>query len=46
VWRDLLWRDWSDLRDQVCRLVLGNLTAEEWSEYAPEVEPGATCPGA
>jgi WD40 repeat protein len=46
VWRDLLWRDWSDLRDQVCRLVLGKLTEEEWSEYAPEVEPGTTCPGA
>jgi WD40 repeat protein len=45
VWRDIVWSDLADLRDQVCNLVLGKLTSDEWNEYAPDVKPGTMCPG-
>jgi WD40 repeat protein len=44
VWRGILWQDQADLRAQVCRLVVGNLTRGEWDEVAPGLAYRSTCP--
>ena len=43
LWDGILWRDLSDLRAQVCRLVVGNLTESEWLELAPGLPYRTTC---
>lgn len=35
LWEGILWRDVADLKRQVCSLVLGNLTKDEWQQLAP-----------
>ena len=44
LWEGILWRDLGELREQVCRLVAGNLTRAEWAELAPGIAYRATCP--
>jgi WD40 repeat protein len=44
LWDGILWDGPADLRRQVCRLVVGNLTKSEWSEVAPGLAYRATCP--
>ena len=34
----------ADLRSEVCRLVVGNLTRSEWGELAPGIAYRTTCP--
>jgi len=43
LWEGILWRDFADLRDQVCQLVVGNLTRAEWEELAPGLAYHVTC---
>ncbi len=43
-WKGILWRDDDDLRAQVCRLVVGNLTRIDWDAYAPGLPYRTTCP--
>ena len=44
LWQGILWRDFADLRSEVCRLVVGNLTKSEWGELAPGLAYSTTCP--
>jgi WD40 repeat protein len=44
LWDGILWRDRQDLENQVCRLVVGNLTESEWTELAPGIAYRRTCP--
>ena len=41
--RNVLWRDFADLRTRVCNLVWGNLTKTEWATYAPGLPAHKTC---
>ena len=43
LWDGILWRDFSDLETQVCRLVVGNLTESEWGQLAPGLAYRTTC---
>jgi WD40 repeat protein len=43
VWKGILWRDDDDLRASMCRLVVGNLTRQEWRRFAPTEQYHATC---
>jgi WD40 repeat protein len=43
LWRLAHWRDYRDLRQQVCSLVAGNLTKHEWKELAPSVPFQTPC---
>jgi WD40 repeat protein len=43
LWQGLFWRDFSDLRAQVCRLVVRNLTETEWTQLVPGLPYRATC---
>jgi WD40 repeat protein len=45
LWEGILWRDFDDLREMVCRLVVGNLTEREWRALAPGLSYRTTCPG-
>ena len=40
LWRGFLWHDLADLRTQVCRLVAGSLTSDEWLALAPASRTG------
>jgi WD40 repeat protein len=44
VWDGMLWSDLDDLREQVCSLVAGNLTREEWQQLVPGLAYRTTCP--
>ena len=44
LWEGILWSDPADLRREVCRLVIGNLTRSEWGELAPGLAYRTTCP--
>jgi WD40 repeat protein len=44
LWEGVLWRDFDDLKRQVCSLVVGNLTRAEWAELAPGLSYRTTCP--
>jgi WD40 repeat protein len=44
LWKGILWRDGGDLMQQVCRLVVGNLTRIDWDSYAPGLSYRTTCP--
>ena len=43
LWEGVLWRNFGDLRKQVCGLVGGKLTAAEWEELVPGIRHHATC---
>jgi WD40 repeat protein len=45
LWRGLFWRDTSDLEQQVCRLVVGNLAPTEWAGVAGGLPYRPSCPG-
>jgi WD40 repeat protein len=38
------WGKWPDLRDKVCRSVVGNFTPTEWDALAPNIRFRSTCP--
>jgi hypothetical protein len=38
------WRNLADLEAQVCGLVVGNLTRNEWATLAPGLADRTTCP--
>ena len=42
-WKGVLWRDETDLRAQVCGLVIGDLTKAEWAAIAPALPYRTTC---
>jgi WD40 repeat protein len=44
LWEGILWRDFADLKTQVCRLVVSTLTRPEWDEFAPGLPYHRTCP--
>ncbi|MGZ4314456.1 MAG: toll/interleukin-1 receptor domain-containing protein [Gaiellaceae bacterium] len=43
LWKGILWRDLADLRAQVCALVVGDLTPDEWKAIAPGLAYRRTC---
>ena len=45
LWKGFLVDGFADLRDQVCSLVVGNLTKTEWTELAPGLGYRTTCAG-
>jgi hypothetical protein len=44
LWEGILWTDVDDLEAQVCDLVVGNLTEDEWGSLAPGLVYRKTCP--
>ena len=44
LWKGVLWRDFADLKQQVCSLVVGNLTKDEWQQVAAGIPYHTTCP--
>jgi len=44
LWGDILWRDFDDLKQMVCSLVVVNLTRSEWQGLAPGLAYHTTCP--
>jgi WD40 repeat protein len=43
LWTGIFWRGFADVRDQVCRLVVGDVTPVEWEQYAPGLDYRTTC---
>jgi WD40 repeat protein len=43
LWRDILWRNPRELRASVCRLVVGELTKNEWAELVSAVPYRSSC---
>jgi WD40 repeat protein len=44
LWSGFLWRDFAELRNQVCRLVGTGLSQTEWALYAPGIAYQHSCP--
>jgi WD40 repeat protein len=44
LWEGIFWRDFDELKQQVCSLVAGNLTRDEWEELAPGLAYRSSCP--
>jgi WD40 repeat protein len=44
VWRNILWRNTGELRDEVCRFVGTGLDRAEWAQYAAGISYRASCP--
>jgi WD40 repeat protein len=44
VWPGFLWRDFTELRNQVCSLVGTGLSRTEWTLYAPGIAYQDSCP--
>jgi WD40 repeat protein len=44
LWDVIRWRNFDDLKQQVCRLMAGNLTEAEWQDLVPGVAYHVTCP--
>ena len=44
LWPGILWHDTDDLKEQVCELVVGNLTRAEWDALVPGLTDPITCP--
>jgi hypothetical protein len=42
-WDGIIWRNYDDLRESICRTVLGNLTRDEWRKFGPTEPYHATC---
>jgi WD40 repeat protein len=43
LYKDILWRNATDLRRKVCTLVIGDLTKTEWAMLAPGLQYRKTC---
>ncbi len=43
LWGGIFWKDFADLKTQVCSLVVGNLTRTEWTSLAPGLAYRTTC---
>ena len=43
LYKDILWRNATDLRRKVCTLVIGDLTKTEWARLAPGLQYRKTC---
>ena len=43
LWEGIFWRDFADLREQVCGLVVGNLTQIEWHRVTLERDYRPVC---
>ena len=44
VWRNIFWRNFEELQNEVCGLVGGSLSRAEWNQYAPGIDYQKTCP--
>jgi WD40 repeat protein len=44
LWEGILWRDFDDVKAQVCDLAVGNLTTAEWRGLVPGLPYRAPCP--
>ena len=44
LWPGFLWRDFTELRNQVCSLVGTGLSRTEWTLYAPGIAYQDSCP--
>jgi WD40 repeat protein len=45
LWQGFLWSSYQEVRDEVCNLVVGRLSASEWAAVAPGLAYSTTCPG-
>ena len=45
LWQGFLWRDFADLKQQVCSLVVGNVSRDDWRDLAPGLAYRTTCSG-
>jgi WD40 repeat protein len=43
LWTNILWHDAAGLRQQVCKLVTGDLTRAQWAQLVPGVAYHTTC---
>ena len=43
LWTGLLWRDFAELRDEVCQLVGSGLSKSEWTQYAAGIPYHNSC---
>jgi WD40 repeat protein len=43
LWEGVLWHDLDDLREQVCSLVAGDLSRDEWASITPAIAYRKTC---
>jgi WD40 repeat protein len=44
VWEKIFWRNFDQLRTEVCKLVGGSLSRAEWTQFAPGIDYQKTCP--
>lgn len=44
IWRGVLWHDFDRLRDELCGVLGGGLSAHEWRQSVPAVPYVRTCP--
>jgi WD40 repeat protein len=44
LWRGFLWSTYDEVRDEVCHLVVGRLSAADWAAAAPGLPYSTTCP--
>jgi len=44
VWENVVWRNFAELRAQVCALLSGGLSRAEWAQYAAGIPYRQTCP--
>ena len=44
LWSGFLWRDFAQLKHQVCNLVGNGLSQAEWVQYAPDIAYQDSCP--
>ncbi|HEX6583428.1 MAG TPA: WD40 repeat domain-containing protein [Thermoleophilaceae bacterium] len=43
-WDNIFWRNYDELRSEVCDLVGTSLSRAEWNQYAPGIDYQKTCP--
>ena len=43
IWKGILWRNFDDLKQQVCSLVGGRLSRAEWSDLVPGIHYELSC---
>jgi transcriptional regulator with XRE-family HTH domain len=44
LWKRILWRNLAEVRDEVCRLTQGGMSAAAWAAYAPGIRYRRSCP--
>jgi WD40 repeat protein len=44
LWNKILWRDFAELRAEVCTLVGTGLSRTEWAQYASGIPYRESCP--